>query len=161
MRRQRQLCMTSSDYFDEKKIDDYENKSFPIIDTKTMNFFVNISPSIHQSIYIENNKYPCFITNYDGEIIYCNDLWYNVFKYVEFEVIHKKPSLLQGPLTNIQICKTFTEELYENDISNMENINYDKYGKTHSIIVSSRRINFNNDISSHIPYFFTCLKVIH
>ena len=161
MRRERQLCMTSMDFFDEECIhNDDEMSTNHNIDTRTINFFIHICPLIHQSIYEQNKKNACFFTNYDSEIIYCNDIWYNLFKYMECEVMHKNPSLLQGPLTNKQICKTFTKKLYENDVSKMQNINYDKYGKTHSIIVSSRRINFNNDISSHIPYFFTSIKEV-
>ena len=139
MRRERQLCMTSMDYFDGGDIDDVQGNN-SITDTRTISFFMNIPPFTYQSIYEENKKYACFFTNYDGEIVYCNDLWYDLFEYVEYEVMNKKPSFLYGPLTNKKIWKTFTEELYENDVSNMENINYDKYGKTHSIIVSSRRI---------------------
>lgn len=160
MHRERQMCMTSCDNFNYDIEDEYENKSNSISDTRTMSFFMNLNPATHQTIYETNSNHPCFLTNYDGKIIYFNELWYKMFKFMEYEVINEKPSLLHGSLTNKEICVNFTKNLYENDISDMENINYDRYGNAKSVYVSSNRINYNDDISNHIPYFFTTIKMV-
>ena len=138
MRRERQMCMTSFDVGSYDIEDDYENNTTSITDTRTIKFFMKMSPLTHQNIYETNKHNACFLTNYDGKIIYCNDLWYNTFGYMEYEVMYKTPKILHGEFTDKDICINYTKNLYENDVSNMKVLNYDKYGNSYNVFVRQK-----------------------
>lgn len=174
MRRERRMCITSTplsqsvssnsslyeDFTDETEENHYDIEFNNMIDTKTMSLFMTLPTATHVYMNEQNQVYACFLTNCYGQILYCNDIWYKLFGFNKNNVIFKKPKILQGPLTNKDVSTDFTKLLYLNNDSTMKNINYDKDGNSYNVVVSSRRINFSNDSSFHVPYFFTCINKV-
>jgi hypothetical protein len=113
--------------------------------------------------YAMKNK-GVFMTNYHGKIVYCNDKWLSLCKFSKYEVLNKTLKILQGKNTNMEVCKSFIEELYQTGTSLMENINYTNENEEIVVRVHAKKINFDNQTINQtdkdIPYFYSIFEIM-
>ena len=109
----------------------------------------------------QNQLYPCFMTNRAGKIMYVNKMWQDLCLYSAEEVVSRKFDFLQGLDTDMSKCKRFQRDLERNGMSDMEIINYDKYGKKISLYVKANKINYCSGFSVSEecqPFYWAIVK---
>ena len=155
MRRKREFCITN------ENSENSENNYYFLINNNIFEVLFNdINLENLIFMYNKNNNSAITLTNNKNEILYVNDKWIEICKYKKNEIIGKNINILQGKETNLIICKKFTQELYLNDVSSMNIINYDKNNNKININVQAYKIKYknNNYKNNNSPIFISIIK---
>lgn len=78
---------------------------------------------------IVGDRNPVLITDMSERIVGVNKAWVNMCKFSSDEAFGQTPNILQGPLTNTEITRSFSVKLHGGISGFSSPINYTKDGK--------------------------------